>query len=243
MNRSASKYRRAILVVALLAYVACSTSHAQSLPQACYRLMEDSLSKYLSPNRLIGTDIAYESMIAQALTTGDEPWYAGTPRLDRAAIIDSLHRVDPDRTEGVLAWIMVDQARYGSVMAMHAAISFRRIGGRPSVLLPVLLRALSANRVLIGLGALGPALSDAESQSVLMLACQASWPLEAFKADARFGSLYERGEMNDDWPAQNDYILVEAARLLTGGRREVVVELLRRSGTAARIPEAESPVR
>jgi len=229
-------------VTALLAALSTQVQ-AQGLPNTCYRMIEDSLSALHSTGHPVGRSITYESLIARALETGDEPWNAGAPIRDGTATLDSLHRVNAVLTEGVLALIITDLNRYGSGTAMRAAAQFRRLGGRASVLLPELVGALGSNRVLIGLSALRPGLSDAESQAVVLLACQAGWALEAFHADERFGKYWLRGWMYNDWPGQNDFILGESARLLAGDWRSIVVELLRVSGTVARVPEYESLVR
>jgi hypothetical protein len=195
---------------------------AQSLPASCYELEPSQPPPAVAPAH--GPWLTdWPDSLAGVL---DRPSYHVASRQadSVSAIVDGWWRRDSVSIEWALATVIVDPGSAAD-FATNAAAEYRRHSGRAG---PILRRGFdlgNASRTEIALGAVSGPLASHEQALVFRLACHAAWPLIMLRHDTRYREFAWRDAGSLGWALNKQATLEQAARLLTGARRDAVLEL------------------
>lgn len=218
MRRSGVRTPALSATLVLLASLGGRPGHGQALPAACYDGALRWVTIPLALTTPLGTLLDMESAVTEV---------AGSALVapeQRDALL-RLRNSNANAFDVVLARVTVNAMRHGSEIAGWAAARYEELSSGPTPMLVMLEREGDFARRGLALGAVRGVLSDTEQQVVFRYACDAGWQLAAFAADPGYAGSWLAAP-GYSWPADAKQVVMEAARLLAGGRFEPEIRQL-----------------
>ena len=213
-----------LIVMAIAAVDPAPLLSQAPLPRQCYAIA-DSASMFRHPptsNELIRA-LRILGSLRRALGAGIPPEQVSPDTL----ALNAFWTDDSGATELGLAELTVNPEYSALRDSRAAALQYRRLSGRPEPIIGELLNAKAPAYQPPALLAIRRLSDDTQQRAVFYLACNAMWRLNAFAADRAYQKLWRAAYAT----AGFDYdgaILTQSTRLLSGSRRLLVVEAIKR---------------